>query len=53
MCPFSEVVAHGGTAGAVVEFCTVIAVGAVFAAVWVRERIARKNRPMPELQDEE
>jgi hypothetical protein len=53
MGPFSEVVAHGGAAGAAIELLTVIAIIVVFAAVWLRERSARKGRPMPERQDEE
>jgi hypothetical protein len=53
MGPFSEVVAHGGAAGAAVELLTLIAIIVVFAAVWLRERSARKSQPMPELRDDE
>ncbi|GIU94685.1 MAG: hypothetical protein KatS3mg012_1142 [Gaiellaceae bacterium] len=39
-----EPVAHGGLAGAVVESLVVLAVGGVFAAIWLRERRARRAR---------
>jgi hypothetical protein len=34
----AELIAHGGTAGAIVEALVVLAVVAVFLAVWLRER---------------
>jgi hypothetical protein len=37
-------IAHGGTAGAVVEAALLVAVTGVFVAVWVRERRARAER---------
>lgn len=44
MAALAELIAHGGTAGAVVEAALLVAVGGVFAAVWVRERRARDER---------
>jgi hypothetical protein len=38
-------VAHGGTAGAVVESLVVLAVVFVFVAVWLRERRAQREGP--------
>jgi ABC-type phosphate transport system permease subunit len=38
-----SVVAHGGTAGLVLEGLVAATVIAVFAAVWVRERRARRS----------
>jgi hypothetical protein len=38
------VIAHGGTAGAIVEASLVLVVTGVFVAVWVRERRARATR---------
>ena len=35
--------AHGGVAGAIAESLIVLAIGAVFFAVWIRER--RTDRP--------
>jgi hypothetical protein len=37
-------IAHGGTAGAIVEAALLVAVTGVFVAVWVRERRARAER---------
>ena len=37
--------AHGGLGGAIVEGLLVVAILAVFAAVWLRERRARKADP--------
>lgn len=37
--------AHGGTAGAVVESLVVLAVVSVFVAVWLRERRAQRESP--------
>ncbi len=37
--------AHGGVGGAIVEALLVLGVAAVFVAVWLRERRARKGRP--------
>jgi ABC-type phosphate transport system permease subunit len=39
----TAVLAHGGTAGLVVEALLAVTVLAVFAAVWVRERRARRT----------
>jgi hypothetical protein len=36
-------VAHGGVAGAVIEFALVLGVVAVFVAVWLRERRASRD----------
>jgi hypothetical protein len=38
------VVAHGGVAGLVVEGLLTLTVVAIFAAVWLRERRARRSR---------
>ena len=43
--------AHGGVAGAVVEALIVLAVVAVFLAVWLRER--RSSHDDPGLSDDE
>lgn len=43
MAPFAGVVAHGGTAGAVVEAALALAVVAVLVAVWLRERHRSRN----------
>lgn len=40
----TALVAHGGTAGAIVEAALLVAVTGVFVAVWVRERRAREQR---------
>jgi hypothetical protein len=37
-------VAHGGTAGALVESLLVLAVVTVFAAIWFRERRSARER---------
>jgi hypothetical protein len=37
-------IAHGGTAGAIVEASLLVVVTGVFVAVWVRERRARAER---------
>jgi hypothetical protein len=37
-------IAHGGTAGAIVEATLLVAVIGVFGAVWMRERRAREDR---------
>ena len=37
--------AHGGTAGAVVEALVLLAVVSVFVAVWLRERRAHREGP--------
>lgn len=36
--------AHGGTAGAIVESLLVLAVAAVFVAIWLRERRSARER---------
>jgi hypothetical protein len=38
-------IAHGGVGGAIVEAVLVLGVAAVFVAVWLRERRARKRPP--------
>lgn len=38
-----SLVAHGGVAGAVIEFVLVAGVAAVFLAVWLRERRAGRD----------
>jgi hypothetical protein len=38
-----DLIAHGGTVGAIAESFVVIAVTSVFVAVWVRERRARRE----------
>jgi len=38
MAALAWIVAHGGTAGAIVESLVFVAVAAVFLAVWLRER---------------
>ena len=45
MGPFAGLapLAHGGVAGAIAESLIVLAIGAVFFAVWIRER--RTDRP--------
>jgi hypothetical protein len=45
--PLTGVVAHGGTAGAVVEALLVLGVVAVFVAVWARERESRRRSGRP------
>jgi hypothetical protein len=42
VAPLAGLIAHGGTAGAIVEGLLVLAVVLVFVAVWLRER--RSNR---------
>jgi hypothetical protein len=37
-------VAHGGVGGAIVETVVVVAIAAVFAAIYLRERRARRSR---------
>ena len=38
-----SLLAHGGTAGAVVEFVLVAGIAVVFLAVWLRERRAGRD----------
>jgi hypothetical protein len=38
-----SLLAHGGTAGAVIEFALVLGVVAIFVAVWLRERRAGRD----------
>jgi hypothetical protein len=40
----TALIAHGGTAGAIVEASLLVVVTGVFAAVWLRERRARGER---------
>lgn len=44
-------IAHGGVAGAVVEALVVVAVIGVFAAIWLRERGARRSQADDGLSD--
>ena len=44
MGPVTGVIAHGGVAGAIAESILAIAVIALFAVVWVRERRSRSLR---------
>jgi uncharacterized membrane-anchored protein len=44
MGALARLVAHGGVAGAIVESLIVLAVVAVFVAVWVRERRTARER---------
>ena len=39
----SAVAAHGGLGGAVVETLLVLGIAAVFVALWLRERRARRD----------
>jgi hypothetical protein len=48
--PLAGVVAHGGTAGAVVE--ALLAVVALFVAVWSRERASRMSSRATGADDE-
>lgn len=45
-----SLLAHGGTAGAVVEFSLVLGIAVVFITVWLRER--RLSRNEEEVKDE-
>jgi hypothetical protein len=47
------VVAHGGVAGAIAEAGVALAVMGVFAAVWLRERSARRERASTGITDPE
>jgi hypothetical protein len=38
-----ELLAHGGTGGALVEAALVVTVAAVFIAIWLRERRSRSH----------
>jgi hypothetical protein len=38
------IVAHGGVGGAIVESLLVLGIAALFFAVWLRERRARRSR---------
>jgi hypothetical protein len=40
---FARLVAHGGTGGAIVEILLVLGIAAVFFAVWLRERRAKRD----------
>ena len=40
-------IAHGGVGGAIVEGLLAVSVAAVFLAVWLRERRARRSRDQP------
>jgi hypothetical protein len=47
-------VGHGGVAGAIAESVVVVAIGAVFVAVWIRERRAGRAHEGPaRLRDED
>lgn len=45
-------IAHGGVAGAIVEALVVVAVIGVFAAIWLRERSARRSQAADGLSDQ-
>ncbi len=53
MAALTELIAHGGIAGAIAEASFLVAVGGVFGAVWLRERRARKDRAPAKLKDGE
>jgi hypothetical protein len=44
--------AHGGVYGAVAEAAIALAIGVLFAYVWLRER-RRGDRPVAELRDDD
>lgn len=43
MAAVAGLIAHGGVGGAIVETLLVVAIAAVFVAVWLRERRARRG----------
>ncbi len=43
-----SVLAHGGVAGAIAEGAIALAVVGVFAAIWLRERSARRADEAPD-----
>jgi hypothetical protein len=43
MASLSELIAHGGVAGAIVEALVVLAIVGVFVAVWLRERLPTED----------
>jgi hypothetical protein len=43
-------VGHGGTGGAIVEILLVLGIAAVFFAVWLRERRAKRDEEQQEDQ---
>ena len=43
MAPLAGLVAHGGVGGAIVESLLVVGIAALFFAVWLRERRARRD----------
>ena len=45
MAALAELVAHGGTAGAIVESLIALAVVSVLVAVWLRERRGGRHEP--------
>lgn len=53
MAAFPELIAHGGTGGAVVETLLVIGVAAIFIAVWSRERRGRGERERRKRHDDD
>jgi hypothetical protein len=48
VAPVAELIAHGGLAGAILEALIVLAVIGVFAAAWLRERVAAEDAREPE-----
>jgi hypothetical protein len=43
VAPVAGLVAHGGVGGAIVESLLVLTIAAIFFAVWLRERRARRS----------
>jgi hypothetical protein len=44
VAPHAGLIAHGGVGGAIVEAVLALSVAAIFLAVWLRERRARRSR---------
>jgi hypothetical protein len=44
LAALAGLVAHGGLGGAIVESLLVLGIAALFVAVWLRERRARRSR---------
>ena len=44
MADHAGLIAHGGAGGAIVEVLLALTVAAIFLAVWLRERRARRSR---------
>jgi hypothetical protein len=50
MAALARIVAHGGVGGAIVETMLVVSILAVFLAVWLRERRARRDDPEDQIK---